>query len=422
MRRLNLILFPGLFLVIIDYYVFQAVTVAFSGLSVQVRQVIYGFYWALTGLSITGLLVYYLGNADRLPRRFKTYLLVGIATNFIAKTFAVIVIFLEDLQRGVRWAYLQIKQLVQQGATPAAEEVTIPRSPLWSQAALAIGSVPVVAISWGIISGAHDYRIRRKTITLPNLPKAFDGIRIGQLSDIHSGSFRNRIAVKGGVEMLNHEKPDVVFFTGDLVNNQAAEMNDYVNVFDKVKAPLGVFSILGNHDYGDYVRWPSPESKLLNLESLKSVHKQMGWHLLLNEHHLLKDGGDALAIMGIENWGARGFSKYGKLAEAHRGTAAAAVRLLLSHDPSHWSAEVLKDYPDIDVSFAGHTHGMQFGVEIGNIKWSPVQYMYKEWAGLYEKQGQYLYVNRGFGYLGYPGRIGIPPEITIIELKRGKAA
>ena len=333
----------------------------------------------------------------------------------------VFILFMEDLQRGVRWAYLRVSQFFSEDSN-TADETVIARSALWSQTALAIGTIPVVAISWGIISGAHDYRVRRKTITLPNLPKSFDGLRIGQLSDIHSGSFRNRVAVKGGVEMLNEQKPDIVFFTGDLVNNQANEMEDYVNVFDKVTAPLGVFSILGNHDYGDYVRWPSQERKLLNLDSLKSVHKLMGWNLLLNENYLLRESGDVLAILGIENWGARGFSKYGKLAQASQGTDEAATRLLLSHDPSHWSAEVLKNYPDIDVSFAGHTHGMQFGVEIGNIKWSPVQYMYKEWAGLYENQRQYLYVNRGFGYLGYPGRIGIPPEITIIELKRGNAA
>ena len=421
MRRTIIVLLLASFLFIIDYYVYQAVHTAFSGFSTTIKQGVFGFYWTLTGSTILGLLIYYFGNADRLPAKFKTYVLVGIATNFIAKIFVMIILFLEDVQRGIRWAYFQASHHFQENST-TPDETTIPRSPLLSGAALAVGGIPVIAIGWGIISGAHDYRVRRKTIVLPNLPKSFDGLRIAQLSDIHSGSFRNKIAVRGGVEMLNNEKPDITFFTGDLVNNQAIEMTDYMSVFDKIKAPLGVYSIFGNHDYGDYVRWASPEKKVANLESLKAVHQQLGWHLLLNENHLIKESGDILAILGIENWGARGFSKYGKLEEANKGTQEAATKLLLSHDPSHWSAEVLQDYQDIDISFAGHTHGMQFGVEIGNIKWSPVQYMYKEWAGLYENEGQFLYVNRGFGYLGYPGRIGIPPEITIIELKRGEAA
>ena len=422
MRRVNIILFLAFFLVVIDYYVFQAVSTAFGVLSGPARGVISWIYWTLTGLTILALMVYYFGNTDRLPKRFRTYVLVGVATNFIAKTFVVFMLFLEDLQRGVRWTYLKISKFVSEDSGTLSGDTVVYRSPLFSQAALVVGSIPVVAIGWGIISGAHDYRVRRKTITLPNLPASFDGLRIGQISDIHSGSFRNRIAVEGGVSMLNNEKPDIVFFTGDLVNNEAAEMKDYIHVFDKVTPPLGVFSVLGNHDYGDYVRWPSQGSKVANLESLKGIHTQMGWKLLVNEHYLLRQNGDTLAILGIENWGARGFSKYGRLADAIHGTSEAATRLLLSHDPSHWSAEVLKDYPGVDISFAGHTHGMQFGVEVGNFKWSPVQYMYKEWAGLYENQGQYLYVNRGFGYLGYPGRIGIPPEITIIELKTGSAA
>ena len=219
--------------------------------------------------------------------------------------------------------------------------------------------------------------------------------------------------------MLNKEKPDLVFFTGDLVNNQAEEMKDYVDVFDKVTAPLGVYSILGNHDYGDYVSWPSKAAKAKNLETLIQTHRAMGWDILLDEHRILKEGDGEIAIIGIENWGAKGrFPKYGNLKNAYQGTEDVPVKLLLSHDPSHWRAEVLPMYPDIDLTFSGHTHGMQFGVEIGDFRWSPVKYMYDEWADLYQSGKQYLYVNRGFGYLGFPGRIGIVPEITVIELKR----
>jgi predicted MPP superfamily phosphohydrolase len=287
-----------------------------------------------------------------------------------------------------------------------------------SKAALIAGTIPFGAMAYGVISGAHDYRVRRKTVVLPNLPKAFDGIRIGQLSDIHSGSFFNKVAVKGGVEMMLKERPDVIFFTGDLVNNQSSEVEEYIDVFNKLKAPLGVFSITGNHDYGDYHQWDSVEAKRKNFLELIEAHRLLGFDLLLNEHRFLEMGADKLAILGIENWGGGRFSKYGKLDKAYAGTEDAPVKLLLSHDPSHWDAQVRPDYPDIDIAFAGHTHGFQFGVEIGNFKWSPSQYAYKQWAGLYQEGEQYLYVNRGFGFLGYPGRIGMPPELTILELKR----
>ena len=294
----------------------------------------------------------------------------------------------------------------------------IPRSEFLSKIALATTAVPFSAFAYGIISGAHDYRVKRVTVKLKNLPKSFDGLRIGQLSDIHSGSFWNKTAVKGGVEMMMKEKPDVIFFTGDLVNNEASEVKEFIPIFDKLKAPLGVFSITGNHDYGDYKSWVSPEEKQRNFKDLVQAHKILGFDILMNEHRFLEQGGEKIAIIGNENWGAGRFSKYGKLDLACQGTDEAAVKLLLSHDPTHWDAQVRRNHPDIDVTFAGHTHGFQFGVEIGNFKWSPVQYVYRQWADLYREGDQYIYVNRGFGYLGYPGRVGIPPELTIMELKR----
>jgi len=220
------------------------------------------------------------------------------------------------------------------------------------------------------------------------------------------------------VEEFLKEKPDVIFFTGDLVNNEASEVKDYLNIFDKLKAPLGTYSITGNHDYGDYKSWASQRDKQENFKNLVQAHKQMGFDILMNEHRYLEQNGEKIAIIGIENWGGGGFAKYGKLDQAYAGIEDATVKLLLSHDPSHWNAQVRKSYTDIDMTFAGHTHGFQFGVEIGDFKWSPSQYAYKQWAGLYQEDNQYLYVNRGFGYIGYPGRIGIPPELTVIELKR----
>ena len=225
-------------------------------------------------------------------------------------------------------------------------------------------------------------------------------------------------AVQHGVDMVMLEQADLILFTGDLVNNEATEMDDYKDVFNKLKAPLGVFSTLGNHDYGDYVQWPiKGVSKLQNLENLKKVHADMGWRLLMNEHVALEKNGEKIALLGIENWSAKGrFPKHGKMNEAHAGTDNYAFKILMSHDPSHWDAQVRKQYPSIDLTLSGHTHGMQFGVELPGFKWSPVQYMYPQWGGLYEQGNQKLYVNRGFGFLGYPGRVGILPEITVIEL------
>jgi hypothetical protein len=403
---------------LIDWYVFQAIRVAFQDASYTTRRVISTIYWTITAITLGGFFLYHFTNPDSLSRLFRSFILVGIFMNYFAKVFIILFLFIDDLVRLGKWIIGLFQKSDSVSNTSAGEK--IPRSEFLMKTAVIAGSIPIVGMGYGILVGAHDYRIRRVTVKLPDLPKAFDGIRIGQLSDIHSGSFFNKTAVKGGVEMLLREKTDAIFFTGDLVNNVASEVQDYIPIFEKLKAPMGVYSTLGNHDYGDYVSWASTEAKRQNLANLKHAHKLLGWDLLMNEHRMLKQGGDELAIIGIENWGAKGrFPKYGKLAQAHQGTQDASVKLLLSHDPSHWDAQVLTEYPDIDVMFAGHTHGMQFGLEIGNVKWSPVQYMYDQWAGLYEKKGQYLYVNRGFGYLGFPGRIGMPPEITIMELKRG---
>jgi uncharacterized protein len=237
------------------------------------------------------------------------------------------------------------------------------------------------------------------------------------ISDIHSGSFTDKEAVIRGVQKIMQQKPDLILFTGDLVNNVADEMDDYIDVFNKLNAPLGVYSTLGNHDYGDYVQWKSVEEKKANLEKLKQVHTAMGWRLLMNEHVVLERGTDKIAVVGIENWSSKArFPKYGDMRSAYRGAESHPFKILLSHDPSHWDEEVRKDYQDIDLMLAGHTHGMQFGVDLPGFKWSPVQYVYRQWAGLYEKDNQKLYVNRGFGFIGYPGRVGILPEITLLEL------
>ncbi len=338
-----------------------------------------------------------------------------IAITLLVKILASIYLAQDNLIKGVVKLLKSLKSGKTAKAPPHHEGPGVSRKQFIYRAALMATSVPIAVKGFSIINQAYDYRIRREKIVLPNLPKAFHGLRIGQISDIHSGSFKNKIAVRGGVDLLLQEHLDMIFFTGDLVNRQSDEIKEYIDVFEKVKAPLGVYSILGNHDYGEYRRWPSPQAKQQDFKNMLEAHKELGWKLLRNENHILTEGSESLAILGVENWGIKRFSKYGKLEEAYAGTEAAAVRLLMSHDPSHWEAKVL-DYPDIDMTFSGHTHGFQFGVELGKFRWSPSQYLYKQWAGLYQQGSQRIYVNRGFGFIGMPGRVGITPEITIFEL------
>jgi hypothetical protein len=266
-------------------------------------------------------------------------------------------------------------------------------------------------------SNKYNYQLKKVPLSFSNLPQAFKGFKIVHISDVHSGSFQDKTAVKKGIDLINAQHPDLILFTGDLVNDRHDEMLEYMDIFSTLKAKYGVYSTLGNHDYGDYVAWPNAAAKTDNLEKLKNVHAKMGWRLLMNEHVAIEKNNDAFALLGIENWGAKGrFPKYGKMQEAYPGTEKYAFKILMSHDPSHWDAQVKTEYKDIDLMLAGHTHGMQFGLENPYFKWSPVQWMYKQWAGLYEEGNQKLYVNRGFGFIGYPGRVGILPEITLIEL------
>jgi uncharacterized protein len=413
-RMMTLFIVTLLFLAI-DYYVFQAILMVSKEWSPLWKNILrYGF-WIPTVLSITAITWWTLGDPYTSSAGFRNWILTGLVGIYFSKLFAVVILFIDDLYRGAKW----LVNFFYKGADGNTPGDAITRSEFLSKTAIVAAAIPFGTMAYGIISGAHDYRVKRLTVKLPNLPKSFDGIKLAQISDIHSGSFFNKTAVKGGVEMLMNEKPDLVFFTGDLVNNETTEVRDYIDIFNKVKAPLGVYSVTGNHDYGDYKPWTTQEAKQKNFKNLIQAHKLLGYDLLMNEHRFVEVGGEKIAILGNENWGGGRFAKYGKLNEAYNGTEEAPVKLLLSHDPSHWDAQVRKLYPDIDMMFAGHTHGFQFGVEIGNFKWSPSQYAYKQWAGLYQEDKQYLYVNRGFGYLGYPGRIGMPPELTIIELKRG---
>ena len=262
--------------------------------------------------------------------------------------------------------------------------------------------------------------MRKIKLKLAGLPDAFKGLKIVQISDIHTGSFDDHGAVAHGIQRVMDQQADIIFFTGDLVNNHADEVDEkYQQMYSTLKAPMGVYSTLGNHDYGDYVQWPTPQAKIDNLNKLKDMHAAMGWKLMMNEHVILERGNDKIALIGIENWSAKAnFPKYGDMRKAYAGLKEKniPVKILLSHDPSHWHAQVVPEYGDVQLTLSGHTHGMQFGIDTKWYKWSPVQYMYKEWAGLYTQGEQNLYVNRGFGFLGYPGRLGVLPEITVFEL------
>lgn len=288
---------------------------------------------------------------------------------------------------------------------------------------LLLGILPVILLTYGMLRNKYRYRIFREKVKIPNLPAQLNGLKIVQISDIHAGSFTAIKPVMAGVEKIMAEAPDLFFFTGDLVNTVAREINPFVPVFSKIKAKYGVYSIMGNHDYGDYARWPSAAAKAENRADLEAAHEALGWKLLNNEHEIIDIRGAKVAIIGVENFSAnRRFSRYGDLKTASFGTKGADLRVCLSHDPSHWSQEILSEYPGIELTLSGHTHGGQFGFEIFHWKWSPVQYFYKYWAGLYRQANQYLYVNRGFGFLGYPGRVGILPEITVLELEADNAA
>jgi predicted MPP superfamily phosphohydrolase len=409
-------------LLIADWYIVNALRNGFTKWHfVQSKKFLTG-YWIFSILLVIGVIssIFLKFNLG-----FKGAVLLGFFLTLFCKVFFLPFVIIDDVRR----LLIRLKRKPEQpAAIPTApviepEEVStnkIKRSEFILKAGLLAGSLPIAGLAYGMINGVYDYRVKRRTLWLPNLPKKFDGIKLGQISDIHSGSFYNKKAVTGGVELLLGEKPDFIFFTGDLVNKQSNEMRDYQDVFAKIKAPLGVYSSLGNHDYGDYKDWPNQAAKQKNFDDLLTTHKNLGWDLLRNTNRRLKVDGEEIGILGVENWGSLSrFPKYGKLDEAVKNTDDLPVKLLLSHDPSHWRAQVLPNYPQIDVMFSGHTHGMQFGLQTERFQWSPIQFVYKEWAGLYHQGSQQLYVNVGYGFLGYPGRVGILPEITIFELRSG---
>jgi uncharacterized protein len=396
-------------LVWIEFYAYQASKTLLNTIKSSRAKWLKRIY-LLQALAMIGLVFY--ARFSQAGTVTFSFVLSIIFMSYTAKLLGLVFVFIDDIRRVLTLFFEGRKK---RHARREAQGRKISRSEFLARTAVVTATLPIVTMSFGIVSGAYDYRIRRKKLYLPNLPSGFNGIKMAQLSDIHSGSFFDKKAVEGGIDLLMKEKPDVIFFTGDLVNNQTKEVNDYFDIFSKVKADLGVYSTLGNHDYGDYMQWSSVQAKQQNLRDMVKVHKELGWNLMMNENTSLKMGSDQISLIGVENWGAGRFAKYGDLDKAYRN-AEGDVKILLSHDPSHWDHQVRPNYKDIDLMFAGHTHGMQLGIEIGDFRWSPSKWMYPQWADLYTEGNHHLYVNRGFGFLGFPGRIGILPEITIFEL------
>ncbi|MCC6186843.1 MAG: metallophosphoesterase [Chitinophagaceae bacterium] len=415
MNTARIILF-FIVLALAEYYSFIVLKSALRSLPNTTRNILLGAYVLIDILCWGGFFLMRSGVVN-IPQGIKTVYIALAIGLMVSKVLILVIMLGDDARRGVLWIMDKVKS--EPAPTVATATDGISRSMFLSRVALFLGAGVIVGFINGI-GNRYKYQIKKVKIKFPNLPKSFNGLKIVQISDIHSGSFDNQDAVNKGVQMVLEQKPDIIFFTGDLVNDRSSEMEHYQKIFAQLKAPMGVYSILGNHDYGDYVQWPSPESKLANLQELKNTHAAMGWRLMMNEHLIFERGTDKIALLGIENWGAKAhFPKYGSMKDAYAGLPEKNIpfKILLSHDPSHWTNQVRPEYQDIDLTLSGHTHGMQFGIEIPWLKWSPVQYIYKYWAGLYSEGKQYLYVNRGFGFLGYQGRFGILPEITVIELQ-----
>jgi uncharacterized protein len=398
-------------LLLFDWYAFQAFVLFSEPWSENAQWILYSIYWSIPLVAIGTLVAISVSDVSKWDREVFSILRAVLMIAYFGKFLIVIVLMVDDLRRLVLEMYQALSGSI---------DVNTSRSGIMAQIAVFTGTIPFFMLTYGIFRNRYRYKIFNETAKFEDLPQGLEGLKIVQISDIHSGSFTSKEPLEKAINLINEQEADLVFFTGDLVNNLAVEMQPYIDVFDKIKSKYGVYSITGNHDYGDYVRWESIEAKKENFNNLINIHRKLGWDLLLNENRIIEINGEKVAVIGVENYSASPrFSKYGNLSQAYLGSENAVLKLLLSHDPTHWDYEILKVYKDIAITFSGHTHGMQFGIEIpGWFKWSPAKYVYKEWAGLYQTGKQYLYVNRGFGFLGYPGRVGILPEITVMKLMR----
>jgi predicted MPP superfamily phosphohydrolase len=413
-------LFTSFFL-LLDLYVFGGIQAAFSPVAPALRQLAAVLFWLsqiIFSVWIVYVLLYSSGFKARNQSVIRRLGSISVLV-FVPMLIWGLLLLGEDMYRLLRIPVAGIQHLLQHDQTIQMSWF-VTRSTLYSQISLMISILMLFIIAYGITRGKHRFKVHRSELFFPDLPVAFDGFQITQLSDIHAGSFDNGQALRDAIALINKQESDVLFFTGDLVNNAASEMEPWIGIFSELRAPMGKFAILGNHDYGDYVSWPSPEAKQANLRQLESVHARIGFELLRNESRKLKRNGSFIDLLGIENWG-KSFVQHGDLPKTLESTAPGSFKILLSHDPSHWEEEVMNGTERIQLTLSGHTHGMQFGFELFGFQFSPARLRYKRWAGLYEKNKRFLYVNRGFGFLGFPGRVGIWPEITVLTLRKAKS-
>ncbi len=403
-------IFFFLFVAIVEVYAFQALK------TITKTRWILVAYQVISLLAVLYIVFQFTQFDRRVGQNSKTLITFGLLLLlFIPKLILTSIMLLEDVFRifsGTFTFFFVDNQ----------KDSFLPdRRRFVSQVALVIAAIPFSSLLYGMTKGKYNFRVIRQTLFFPDLPEDFDGFTITQISDIHSGSFDNAEKINYAVDLINEQNADMLLFTGDLVNTHATEMHPWIDVFNRIQPhQYGKFSVLGNHDYGEYIQWPSQAAKAQNFEDIKDVHRQIGFDLLLNQHTKIKKGDSEIAVVGVENWG-KNFKQAGDLSKASEGLTKEDFKILMSHDPSHWEYEVKHDEKHYQLTLSGHTHGLQFGIEIpGIFQWSPVQYVYKQWAGLYENVGRYIYVNRGFGFHAYPGRVGIWPEITVFELKKGE--
>jgi hypothetical protein len=402
-------------LIAIDLYAYKGVNTALANHSVALRRIFRFLYWVIS-IGLLGMIVYVGFNfRDPEARRDHSFAFSMVALFllfFLPKIVMVVFHGLDDLLHLVRWGWDKLTP----GPVDAAGE-GIDRARFLSQLGLIVSVVPFAGVLYGVTKGRRNFNLARVPVRSSKLPETFNGLRVVQISDMHLGSYGGDLSVvRKGVDLIMAEGPDLILFTGDLVNDFAEEAEPFIAELARMQAPLGKFSILGNHDYSDYPKWDSPELKAKNLEKLKRIHAEMGFRLLLDEHLPLERDGERIGLLGVQNWGHR-FQQYGDLQKTMRGSESFAYRILMSHDPTHWEHQV--QGTGIDLTLSGHTHGAQLGVKLGSTTYSPAQWVYKHWAGLYAEGDQQLYVNRGFGFIGFPGRVGMPPEITVLELTRG---
>lgn len=403
------LLFFVVFLLVVELYAFQAFKTVLKD------------KWFLVGYSVLSLailvyIVYGFFSFDRSVGQTKhTMFVMGLMVLvYVPKIVLAVVLLGEDIFRVLMGSVNYFVENSNEGFLDSRRKFV-------SQLGLGLAAIPFLSLLYGVTIGKYNYKVIKQRIFFPDLPDAFDGFTITQISDVHSGSFDNPEKINYAIDLVNEQNSDLILFTGDIVNTHAKEMHPWIETFNRIKKPqYGKFSVLGNHDYGEYVSWPSEADKEQNFKEIKELYGQIGFNLLLNEHTFVEKGNDRIAIVGVENWG-HNFKKAGDLNKATQALDEKEFKILMSHDPSHWDHEVKNHDKNFNLTLSGHTHGMQFGIEIpGYFKWSLAQYVYAQWAGLYEHLGRYVYVNRGFGFHAYPGRVGIMPEITVIELKKGE--